>query len=150
MLAVSVQSQFLNELSRHLCGVLALGIARAAEELAAAAGADDHGFAALVAVDVGRDGTGLPVGAGGVLAEDLGEAAPALDHLAPADRALVLGNLADGGAALFVNGLRVAALAVLARQEKAVLADAIQHPRAALRTRVGRWRASGVLDLLQR
>ena len=36
-------------------GVFAFGVAAAAEEVAAAAFADHHGFAAFVAVDVGGD-----------------------------------------------------------------------------------------------
>src|SRR5215217_7732761 len=74
-------------------------------------------------------------------AEELAEAAAALDHLAPAVRALVLTHLPQRGLALLVDRLRVAALAVLAREEEAVLADAVQHRRAALLTRVRRFRA---------
>src|SRR5689334_6285017 len=73
---VAVEAQLLDELRGDLGGVLALGIAGAAEEFAAAAGADDHGLAAVFAVDVGGDVLELPVAAGGgdgVVADDLGD-----------------------------------------------------------------------------
>src|SRR5687768_15320483 len=73
----AAQAQFFEQLRRHLRRVLALGVAAAAHELPAAALADDHRLAALLAVDVRRDRAGLAVGAGGrqhgVLAQDLGD-----------------------------------------------------------------------------
>src|SRR3954468_212420 len=70
-LAVGVDAELFEELAGDFAGVLALGVAGAAEEVAAAAGADGHGLAALVSVDVG-DGAVNRFGAsgGGVFAED--------------------------------------------------------------------------------
>src|SRR4051812_35813951 len=54
-LAVAVQAHLFQKLGGHFRRVPALGITAAAEERTAAAFADDHRLAALVAVDVGRD-----------------------------------------------------------------------------------------------
>src|SRR5438105_1748951 len=56
LLAVAVgEAEVFHQLGGDLGGVLALGVSAATEEGAAAAVADDHGFAALVAVDVGGE-----------------------------------------------------------------------------------------------
>src|SRR5687767_7570302 len=240
-LAVAVEAQLFQQLRRDVAGVLALGVAAATEESPAAAGADHHRLAALVAVDVGRDRRRLvavAVGRRGVGAEDfvddllalggpflqkreqrldllevvalellhhlraaalrerraaeeraalavaqqhraaallalhrrrnwlglgrqrvallvevddgraarlpllvlhrvaaapeeLAEAAAALDHVAAADGTLVLGHLAQRRLALRVDGLRVTARAVLAGEEEAARADAVEHLAAA-------------------
>src|SRR5215211_1411388 len=71
-LAVAVDAEFFEELAGDFAGVFALGVAGAAEEVAAAAGADGHRLAALVAVDVGDGAVDrLRAGGGGVFAEDL-------------------------------------------------------------------------------
>src|ERR1041385_2843778 len=72
-LAVLVQSEFFDQLGGDLGGVLALGVARAAQKAALAAHADHHRFAALVAIDVGRDRTGVRAGSGRVVGDDLGD-----------------------------------------------------------------------------
>src|SRR5439155_7379952 len=51
--AVAVQAHFFQQLGGDFGGVLALGVAGAAEEFSATTRADDHRLAALVAVDVG-------------------------------------------------------------------------------------------------
>src|SRR5204863_288616 len=83
-------------------------------------------------------------------AAELAAAASPLDHVAPADRALVLRNFAHRRLALLIDRLRIAALAVFAGEEEAVLADAIQHPVAALAAFVRAFGAAGVLDLAER
>src|SRR5688572_33316805 len=61
------ESQLFQQLRRDFRGVFALGVAAASQELSAAAAADDHGFATLVTIDVGRDvvQVRLPVAGGG-------------------------------------------------------------------------------------
>src|SRR5438034_9748255 len=55
ILAVIRNPQLFQQLRRHFPRVLALGIAAATQKPSAAAGADDHWLAALVAVDVRRN-----------------------------------------------------------------------------------------------
>src|SRR5205085_900118 len=124
--AGAVEAQLLQQLGRNLGGVLALGVAAAPHELAAAALADDHRLAALLAVDVRRDRRRLGGQELALLvevddrlalgvaraAQELAEAAAPLDHLLAALGTLVLRQLADGRLALLVHRLGRAALGV--------------------------------------
>src|SRR5687768_7464522 len=61
----------------------------------------------------------------------------------------MLADFANGRLALMINGARRAACAVGAGEEKAILADAVDHRTAAFLADVGRSRAAGVFQLFQ-
>src|SRR5690606_26934304 len=156
------------ELLDHL-GRAALGKAAAAQERPALGVAQQHRAFALLAGDVSLDGCGLGrlelatlidaddqrarrltlfiLDAVPRAAEEFPDPPAALAHLAAADRAVVLRPLAHLRLALLINRLGVIALAVLAGEEKAVLADAVEHVLTALFALVRGWRSAGMLDL---
>src|SRR5204863_199280 len=108
-------------------------------------------FAFLVQIDDGRAAWLALFVFDGVAgaAEELAKAPAAFDHVAPADRALVFGDLANRGLSLLIHRAGGVAFAIAAGEEKAVLADAIEHRAAALLAFIWRRRAAGVLDFFQ-
>src|SRR6185436_13741137 len=101
-------------------------------------------IAVLVEVD---DGFALRISGA---AEELAEASFALDHFLAALGAFVVADFAHLRLALLIDGLCAVAGGVAgAGEKKSVLADAIAHRPAALLAVIGRWRAAGVIELVE-
>src|SRR5262245_2336034 len=84
-------------------------------------------------------------------AEERAVAPLPFEHGAAAFRALVFGLFAYGGATTRVHGLGLFAIGVAAaRQEKAILADTVQHRLAAFVAHVFAARAPRMLELFER
>src|SRR6185437_9175050 len=136
MSVVVAQTHFFHELRGNLARVAALGITGAGEESAAPAIANDHGLAAVFAVDVGRDHClaieARCAGGGGVFADDLGRQ---LARLIGAffEQWEVLLHLLKILARQLLDHLGAAALGeARAAKERAALAVAQKHVAAAL------------------